>query len=69
MLTHEMAVLKRWKFRRSREGLNADQLSLLGETNDVLQRLPTQRMTAIGVLPPHRWTPQVVQSDPRGETL
>ena len=29
MLTHEIAVLKRWKFGRSREGLNADQLSLL----------------------------------------
>ena len=34
MLTHEMAVLKRWKFGRSREGLNADQLSLLDETID-----------------------------------
>lgn len=34
MLTHEIAVLKRWKFGRSREGLNADQLSLLDETID-----------------------------------
>jgi len=34
MLTHEMAVLKRWKFGRSREGLDADQLSLLDENID-----------------------------------
>ena len=34
MLTHEIAVLKRWKFGRTREGLNADQLSLLDETID-----------------------------------
>ena len=34
MLTYEMAVLRRWKFGRSREGLNADQLSLLDETID-----------------------------------
>ena len=34
MLTHEMAVLKRWKFGRSREGLDADQLGLLDETID-----------------------------------
>jgi hypothetical protein len=33
-LTHEMAVLKRWKFGRSGEQLNAQQLSLLGETMD-----------------------------------
>lgn len=33
-LSHEMAVLKRWKFGRSREGLSADQLSLLDETID-----------------------------------
>ncbi len=32
LLTHEMAVLKRWKFGRSREGLNAEQLTLLDET-------------------------------------
>ena len=31
-LTHEMAVLKRWKFGRSREQLNAAQASLLDET-------------------------------------
>lgn len=34
LLTHEMAVLKRWKFGRSREGLNAEQLTLLDETID-----------------------------------
>ena len=33
-LTHEMAVLKRWKFGRSREGLTDAQLSLLDETID-----------------------------------
>ena len=33
-LTHEMAVLKRWKFGRSREQLDADQASLLDETID-----------------------------------
>ena len=33
-LTHEMAVLKRWKFGRSREQLDADQISLLEETID-----------------------------------
>jgi len=33
-LTHEMAVLKRWKFGRSREQLDAGQISLLDETID-----------------------------------
>lgn len=33
-LTHEMAVLKRWKFGRSREQLNAGQASLLDESID-----------------------------------
>ena len=33
-LTHEMAVLKRWKFGRSREQLDVDQASLLDETID-----------------------------------
>jgi transposase len=33
-LTHEMAVLKRWKFGRSREHLDAVQASLLDETID-----------------------------------
>ncbi|MDI1246569.1 MAG: IS66 family transposase [Rhodoferax sp.] len=33
-LTHEMAVLKRWKFGRSREQLDAAQVSLLEETID-----------------------------------
>jgi transposase len=33
-LTHEMAVLKRWKFGRSREQLDAGQASLLEETID-----------------------------------
>ena len=33
-LTHEMAVLKRWKFGRSREQLDAAQASLLEETID-----------------------------------
>ena len=33
-LTHEMAVLKRWKFGKSGERLDAAQLSLLGETLD-----------------------------------
>ena len=33
-LTHEMAVLKRWKFVRSGERLDAAQLSLLDETLD-----------------------------------
>jgi transposase len=33
-LTHEMAVLKRWKFGRSREQLGAAQASLLDETID-----------------------------------
>ena len=33
-LTHEMAVLKRWKFGRSREHLDAGQASLLDETID-----------------------------------
>jgi transposase len=33
-LTHEMAVLKRWKFARSREQLDAGQASLLDETID-----------------------------------
>ena len=33
-LTHEMAVLKRWKFGRSREQLDAGQASLLDETID-----------------------------------
>ncbi len=33
-LTHEMAVLKRWKFGRSGERLDAAQLSLLDETLD-----------------------------------
>ena len=31
-LTHEMAVLKHWQFGRSREQLNAGQVSLLDET-------------------------------------
>ena len=33
-LTHEMAVLKRWKFGRSREQLDTSQVSLLDETID-----------------------------------
>ena len=33
-LTHEMAVLKRWKFGRSREQLDQAQASLLDETID-----------------------------------
>ena len=33
-LTHEMAVLKRWKFGRSREQLDSGQASLLDETID-----------------------------------
>ena len=33
-LTHEMAVLKRWKFGRSREQLDSVQASLLDETID-----------------------------------
>lgn len=33
-LTHEMAILKRWKFGRSREQLDAGQASLLDETID-----------------------------------
>ena len=33
-LTHEMAVLKRWKFGRSREQLDSAQTSLLDETID-----------------------------------
>ena len=33
-LTHEMAVLKRWKFGRSREQLDSAQASLLDETID-----------------------------------
>ena len=33
-LTHEMAVLKRWKFGKSREQLDATQASLLDETID-----------------------------------
>ena len=33
-LTHEMAVLKRWKFGRSREQLDQAQASLLEETID-----------------------------------
>ena len=36
-LTHELTTLKRWKFGRSSELLNADQISLLDET--VLIRL------------------------------
>ena len=49
MLTHEMAVLKRWKFGRSREGLNADQLSLLDETIDAdLEAIETE-LEALGL--------------------
>ena len=33
-LTHELATLKRWKFARSSEQLNAGQVSLLDETID-----------------------------------
>jgi len=33
-LTHELATLKRWKFGRSSELLNAAQISLLDETID-----------------------------------
>jgi polyhydroxyalkanoate synthesis regulator phasin len=33
-LTHELATLKRWKFARSSEQLNAGQISLLEETID-----------------------------------
>ena len=33
-LTHEMAVLKRWKFGRSREQLDSAQASLLDEAID-----------------------------------
>ncbi|MFM1987982.1 MAG: hypothetical protein RJA99_939 [Pseudomonadota bacterium] len=33
-LTHELAVLRRWKFGRSRENLSAEQLSLIDEAVD-----------------------------------
>ncbi len=33
-LTHELAVLRRWKFGRSRESLSAEQLSLIDEAVD-----------------------------------
>lgn len=41
-LTHEMAVLKRWKFGRSREQLDSGQASLLDETIDA-DSLPLSR--------------------------
>ena len=34
LLTHEMAVLKRWKFGRSHEQLDAGQIGLLDEIID-----------------------------------
>ena len=48
MLTHEIAVLKRWKFGRSREGFNADQLSLLDETIDTDIAAIEQELEALG---------------------
>lgn len=61
-LTHEMAVLKRWKFGRSREQLDAGQASLLDETIDadvaaIEQELQEIAPAANPAKEP-RWTPR-----------
>jgi transposase len=46
-LTHELATLKRWKFGRSSELLNASQISLLDETIDADIAAIEQELTAL----------------------
>ena len=62
-LTHEMAVLKRWKFGKSREHLDGPQASLLDESIDAdiaaieveLERLvPTPKTATTPRTPPKR---------------
>jgi hypothetical protein len=57
-LTHEMAVLKRWKFGRSREQLDAGQASLLDETIDA-------DIAAIGQELQDLATPDTAAKEPR----
>jgi transposase len=50
-LTHEMAVLKRWKFGKSREQLGAAQASLLDETLDADIAAIEQELEALAPAP------------------
>ncbi|MDQ2990240.1 MAG: IS66 family transposase [Pseudomonadota bacterium] len=50
-LTHEMAVLKRWRFGRSREQLDLAQLSLLDETIDADIAAIEQELQALAPTP------------------
>jgi hypothetical protein len=60
-LTHEMAVLKRYRFDRSSEQMDPQQRLLLDESIDAdieaigLERLPTQPASRLEELLPHRW--------------
>ena len=46
-LTHELATLKRWKFGRSSELLNAGQISLLDETIEAYIAAIEQELKAL----------------------
>ena len=62
-LTHEMAVLKRWKFGRSREQLDAGQASLLDETLDADIAAIEQELEQLA--PSAKTTPEVRQQPKR----
>lgn len=62
-LTHELVTLKRWKFGRSSELLNAGQISLLDETIDADIAAIEQELTA---LTPTAKPPSNPASNPNG---
>ena len=57
-LTHEMALLKRWKFGRSREQLGAAQASLLDETLDADIAAIEQELQDLAPAPPAQTPPR-----------
>lgn len=68
-LTHEIAVLKRWKFGRSREQSDATQASLLDETIDTDIAAIEQELTNLTPPPKidterHRASPQTQTCSP-----
>ena len=57
-LTHEMAVLKRWKFGRSREQLDSAQASLLDEAIDADIAAIELELEHLAPVPPADATPR-----------
>jgi len=68
-LTHEMAVLKRWKFGRSREQLDAAQTSLLDETIDADIAAIEQELQELQELAPAAQTDTAPRNQPKRAAL